>query len=280
MSMLWASVVNAVWGISRASFAIRSSFVDTVMEPDVSAIFPSNVPVFRCSLPSTGSLGLVPPLLRYCEALRLPAAPPALLRFLRRAVPPLHLGLRSRGHKAQHPRARGLFTGFPTTGYFDGDDRTSQVPGGPAMNVPCSPTPVGPPRSATTALRCCLPPIGRRRLPRQILISGLNHTARTLAVYASQGGLPHRHARLASGGWPTLPGGTGYPPGPIERFQVIPSSFPRLRLAHPKLNIKVGQTGLSKSDAKFRGRLILSVAARAAHFPQGPKQWAQRIPIT
>ena len=69
----------------------------------------------------------------------------------------------------------------------------------PAVNVPCSPTPVGPPRSATPALRCCLPPNGKRRLPRQILISGLNHTARTLAVYASQGGLPHRHARLASG---------------------------------------------------------------------------------
>jgi hypothetical protein len=101
------------------------------------------------------------------------------------------------------------------------------------MNVPCSSTPVGPQRSATAALRYCLPPNGRRRLPRQILISGLNHTARTLAVYASQDGLLHRHARLASGGWPTLPGGTGYPPGPIEKFQVIPSSFPRLRLAHP-----------------------------------------------
>ena len=103
----------------------------------------------------------------HCEALRLPAAPPALLRFLRRAVPPLRLALRSRGHKAQHPRARGLFTGFPTTGFFDGDDRTSQVPGGPSMNVPLLSDPVGPPRSATTALRCCLPPIGRRRLPRK-----------------------------------------------------------------------------------------------------------------
>jgi hypothetical protein len=182
---------------------------------------------------------LVPPLLRYCEALRLPAAPPALLRFLRSAVPPLHLGLRSRGHKAQHPRARD-FHRTPTTGLFDGDDRTSQVPGGPSMDVPCSPTPVGPPRSATAALWCCLPPIGRRRLPRQMPISGLNHTARTLAVYASQDGLLHRHARLASGGWPTLPGGTGYPPGPNERFQVIPSSFPRLRLAHPNLSIASG----------------------------------------
>jgi hypothetical protein len=67
------------------------------------------------------------------------------------------------------------------------------------MNVPCSPTPAGPPRSATAALWCCLPPNGRRRLPRQILISGLNHAARLLTVYASQSGLLHRHARLASG---------------------------------------------------------------------------------
>ena len=98
---------------------------------DVSAIFPSNVPVFRCSLPSTGSLGLVPPLPRYYKALRLPAAPPASLRFLRFAVPPLRLGLRSRGRKAQHAAGQGLFTGIPNTGFIDGDDRTSQVPGGP-----------------------------------------------------------------------------------------------------------------------------------------------------
>jgi hypothetical protein len=139
-------------------------------------------------------------------------------------------------------RGPGIFHRTPETGLLDGDDRTSQVPGGPSVNVPCSPTPAGPPRSATTALRCCLPPIGQRRLPRQMLISGLNHTARTLAVYASQGGLLHRHARLASGGWPTLPGGTGYPSGPNERFQVIPSSFPRLCLAHPFQSIEI--TGL------------------------------------
>src|SRR6266851_7190362 len=107
MSMLWASVANAACGISRASFAIRSSFVDTVVELDVSAIFPSNVPASRCSLPSTGSLGLVPPLRQYCKALRLPAAPPASLRFLRFAVPPLRLGLRSRRRKTQQLRARG-----------------------------------------------------------------------------------------------------------------------------------------------------------------------------
>src|SRR5208282_4677112 len=97
------------------------------------------------------------------------------------------------------PAGRGIAYRIPQHRFIDGGDRTSQVPGGPAMNVPCSANPVGPPRSATAALRCCLSPNGRRRLPPQILISGLNHTARTLAVYASQGGSLHRHARLASG---------------------------------------------------------------------------------
>ncbi len=35
----------------------------------------------------------------------------------------------------------------------------------------------------------------------RVLISGLNHTAFDLAVYASQGRLPTRHVRLASGCW-------------------------------------------------------------------------------
>jgi len=100
---------------------------------------------------------------------------------------------------------------------------------------------------------CCLPPFGRRRLPRLPNISGLNHTARTFAVYASQGGLPHRHARLASGGWPALPGGTGYPLGPCERFQVIPSSFPKLCLAHPKMFEIFGSSQANASE-KFRSQ--------------------------
>src|SRR5690349_7743706 len=76
--------------------------------------FPPNVPVFRCSLPSTGSLGLVPPLSRYYEALRIPAAPPASLRFLRSTVPPPRLGPRSRSRKAQQLRARDCLSDSPT----------------------------------------------------------------------------------------------------------------------------------------------------------------------
>src|SRR5512135_1876987 len=37
-------------------------------------------------------------------------------------------------------------------------------------------------------------------------ISGLNHTAHSLAVYASQCRLPRHHARLASGCWPSSAG--------------------------------------------------------------------------
>src|SRR5262249_7849821 len=187
MPRWWASSVNAACGISRASFAICSSFVDTVVEPDVSAIFPSNVPAFRCSLPSTGSLGLVPPLPRYCEALRLPAAPPASLRFLRFAVPPLRLGFRSRRGKTLPTAGQELFTGLPQTGFIDGDDRTSQVPGEPLYERALFFDPGGIfalgryhasmlPSANTTASASAIS-----------IISGLNHTARSLAVYASQG---------------------------------------------------------------------------------------------
>ena len=54
--------------------------------------------------------------------------------------------------------------------------------------------------------------------PTKSSLSGLNNTAYTLAVYASQHGLPHSHARLASGCWPALPDGIGYPLGSSVRF--------------------------------------------------------------
>lgn len=120
------------------------------------------------------------------------------------------------------------------------------------MSVPCSPTPAGPLRSATAALWYRLPPNGQRRLPRQILISGLNHTAPTLAVYASQGGLLHRHARLASGWLASLSGRADYPLGPSERFQVISSPFPRLLLAHPFHSIEIIFQSTSRYSRTWR----------------------------
>jgi hypothetical protein len=218
------------------------------MEPRVSAIFPPNVPVFRCLLPSTGSLGLVPPLHWYCKALRLPATLPALLRFLRFAVPPLRLGLRSRSRKALRLRAWDCCPDSQT-GLIDGGDRTSQVPGGPRCERALLSDPGG-----TSAL-------GRYRAS---MLSSTNWKVSTPTTNTNFGaqshGLPTRCLRFV--GWLTppprktrfrmagqpFPGGSEYPLGPTERFQVIPSSFPRLRLAHPNVNIEVRQTGLSKAN--------------------------------
>ena len=50
-------------------------------------------------------------------------------------------------------------------------------------------------------------------------LSTLNSMAFGLAVYASQGGLPHHHARLASGRWSGATGRAFHPQGSDERFQ-------------------------------------------------------------
>ena len=94
------------------------------------------------------------------------------------------------------------------------------------MNVPCSQTPAGPRCSATAALRFRLPPLRRRRLTRLSTISRLNHTARPLAVYASQGGLLYRHARLASGWLANLSGRDWLPAGSQRKVSDFRSSHP------------------------------------------------------
>ncbi len=55
----------------------------------------------------------------------------------------------------------------------------------------------------------------------RLQLSGLNHTTFDLAVYASQDGSPHHHARLASGFWllVQLCQAGLYPQGFSERFQ-------------------------------------------------------------
>jgi hypothetical protein len=90
----------------------------------------------------------------------------------------------------------------------------------PGGHCPCSTTPVGPDAPCGTkcdapdAAPACVQDEGSPRL----VISGLNHTTFDLAVYASQGGSPHRHARLASGCWPGFARRDSYPQGSNERF--------------------------------------------------------------
>jgi len=106
--------------------------------------------------------------------------------------------LASRGRWVRLPR-RVLPVPHPQTACLRGDAEVSQVPGGSVVCMPCSQTPVeptapGPLGAADVAFR------SRNGVGLHVfLISGLNHTAYTLAVYASQPGSPLHHARLASG---------------------------------------------------------------------------------
>src|SRR3954462_9369416 len=79
----------AICGAFRASSAIRCSFVETLSRVCVLFIFPSSDSHARLVLPSTGSLGPVPPLPRYYEELRRLVVRPASLRYLRSAVSPV-----------------------------------------------------------------------------------------------------------------------------------------------------------------------------------------------
>src|SRR6516162_2635982 len=115
----------------------------------------------------------------------------------------------------------GIVDRTPHTGFIGGDDRTSQVPGGPhyeraLLFDPGGTSALGHYRALDVAFRQTNG-VGSR----DTVISRLNHTARSLAVYASQGGSPHHHARLASGWLASLSGRTECPQGPNERFQVI-----------------------------------------------------------
>jgi hypothetical protein len=89
--------------------AIRRRPVEMVSGLGVPGICPSGGLVARRLLPSTGSLGSVPPPHRYYSTLRLPSTPPAALRFLRLAV--------SRSHPLFAPPAAGCVGQGPGVGH-------------------------------------------------------------------------------------------------------------------------------------------------------------------
>ena len=123
--------------------AIRCRCVSTVLGFDAPAMFPSNGVMTWRPLFSTGSLGMVPPLQRYCGTLRLPAV---LLdpfdiftsqydRFAR-GFAPLGRGRPTRGpgscrFRSPHPEFRWRRRG------------TLRFPGNPDGHRPCSSTPAG-----------------------------------------------------------------------------------------------------------------------------------------
>ena len=100
--------------------------------------------------------------------------------------------------------------------------------GDPYVSVPCSPTPAGSraPGHCGAATRPSVE--WTTSAPASFFISGLNGTARSLAVYASQRGSPRHHARLASGRWPSSAGRGWFPAGSHRKVSAVASPFPKL----------------------------------------------------
>ncbi len=150
-------------------------------------------------LPSSGSLGSVPLIPRYYGPLRLPAALPLRLRFLRLQVPP--------GTRFFAPLPERMLSGkdqgtscpaFPKPLSPGGNDRVSQVPGGPLCLHALLSDP--------GRIRCAavlLPDVAFRLLygvgSRNGPFRGSIPRPADFPVYASQDGLPHHHATLGSG---------------------------------------------------------------------------------
>ncbi len=230
---MWcASVVSAVRGSSCASFATRWSFVEMVDEPGVSFIVPSTSSMLRHRLPSTGSLGSVPPLQRYYAVLRLPAAHPVSLRCLRSTVPKsAPVSLPQRAEPAR--QGLGLVTRCPSgfTSEASGPPRFLDVP---VAHMLRSRTPVESQRPGL---------LGRSMQPSAVVTASaststnsrgsLTQPARSLCTLRSAG-YPHTTQHSVPAGGQPLPGGIRDPPGRTEGFGApwsAPSPISRLGLA-------------------------------------------------
>jgi hypothetical protein len=208
--------------------AIRRSRVDTVVGLGVPAVFPSCGSMLRRPLPSTGSGQVRSPAssvtTRRSDSLTI--LPPGFVSFAV-AVPPPPV-VPSQGGRAPILHRPGLLTGFPHRTFDVESSGPPRFLGDPSVHVPRSSTPAKPGNQALAAPRCCLPLFRWRRLSRHCSLSGLNHAARALAVYASRPGSPRHHARLATGWWPPLPdrGCTCWVPREVSAPLVTTASLP------------------------------------------------------
>ena len=165
---------------------------------------------------------MVPPAPRYYEMLRPPVVLPAVLRFLRLAVPVpcACLRLSSLPDAGRRPGAFGCgrteppFTEWRRLGLSSSwgtlhadalfsDPGRTETPG--QYGVPTRP-----------------PLLSTARAPTIMSFRGSIAGPRRSLSTLRQLELPPTDARLASGRWPALPGGLGGPQGPYERF---PSFF-------------------------------------------------------
>lgn len=211
-------------GAFLASSAIRSCFVETVLEFDTSMVFPSNDSVLRQPLCSGGSLGSVPRHHRSYGLLRLPDAPPAALRSLAWRYRPVP-AVRSRGSSAPSPRAGFVYRGFPTTCLMAEASGSPKFLGNPLPACPALrprrtgwTKPYGPSHVAFRRFKGVGSAVSNFR-------GSITRPAR-LPVYASQSRSPFpTQDSVPAAGW-AWPG--GYCPRwvPMQGFRLAISSFP------------------------------------------------------
>ena len=173
-------------------------------------VCPSSSPIFRRPLPSDGSPGMGSPPSSVLWSDPSPCCPSRVtsLPSFGGTCPcarPLS-GFCSRSSVARFPAGLGHFCPAPriTVAARMEATRVPRFLGSPCQRAAFS-DPGGPPTPGHTA-SVMLPSANSKTSAPQQPISGLNHAAHWLAVYASQCGSLRSHARLASGRGPALPG--------------------------------------------------------------------------
>jgi len=221
----------------------------------------------RQRLPSTGS-----PAGRASPASTVPRAAPTSRRPSRRASLPSLGGTRLVPvfvpNHAEHARGRpgAVCSGWPPSGLCRRE--TTGPPtflGNPGVHMPCSKTPVGSsPLDRLQRPDAAFRTVWTTSAPTNSPLSRLNHTAWALAVYASQGGLPQPHARLASGCRSALPGRIGYLPGSSERFHAKMDLW-----THCAVLLSQAFRGAPALGAARRWQALKGVATAQAAFRMG-----------
>ena len=166
--------MKLISGACRARAAIVCCFVEMVSGLGMSAIVPLRRSAIRRPLPSTGSRRVSSPASAVVRGAPTPCRPSR-----RASLPSLGgTALALAGSLLLSDRAPSLtgqgvcYTSHPRSGSRAETTGPRRFLGNPIVRMPCSSTPVGLPRQASTAHQCCLPQFKQRRLPQYACFRG------------------------------------------------------------------------------------------------------------
>ena len=178
---------------------------------------PRRVRPLAAPFPPLGPPRRVPQLRRYYGAVRLPVPlSPRLVAFAWR-YPASRLSIRSQRPRTPD-RGPGVHAPVPTPGKMRREaSRASQVPGQPAVPMPCSSTPAGPNTPGHCGMSAWPPLCPQRRLPRDSSFRGSIARPWDSLFTLRPVQLPAPDAKLASGRWPSATGRDWLPAGLLRK---------------------------------------------------------------